>query len=215
MTADIDLSDILSTTTGHVTNISPSAPATDAKLDLHPSVGAVTSSINFYRDDGIDLLSSIINTELGGMNISSTVSLQLQGLVWPSADGLDGQVLSTDGAGILGWVDPVNVDDKVLDVNIHAGAMGVVDSVPVANLKSVKWIVTIENQALSKVVTFEILAQNKFGVGVDYSVYSRIGDRSVRHKASVAIDGGFMQLSITNEGSHPYGVSAHKIILGG
>lgn len=210
--ADINLSDILSTTTGTTTNISPSTPATDAALDLHPSTGAIQSSINFYQDDGTTLVAGMTATAAGGLNIYSPVNLSLQGLYWPASDGIAGQVLTTDGAGNLSWQSGAN---NILNTSILASLTSTIDSVSVTNLKSVKWLVTVENVTLSKITSYEVLAHNRFGTSVDYNIYSRIGNNNLRHGVAVVIAGGFMNLNITNNEIHTINVSINKIIIGG
>lgn len=103
---------------------------------------------------------------------------------------------------------------RLTDV-INPGATNVVDGVN-ADDKSVKWIVQVEDAVNTSIVTFELLALNKFGVSVDHVVYAKIGDFSIQFTIDVTIDNitspaGGMNLEVTNNESHDIAVTATRI----
>lgn len=210
----LNLSDVLSTVTGNNTNITPTELNQDAILHLHPSAGAEQSNINFFEDDGLTLLASIVSNTTTGFEISSESTLSLQGLIWPNVDGNSGQVLTTDGIGNLSWQDQTggsgnytSKDNTLTPTNTFT------DIFSSTGIKSVKWIITIEDLINSKMRCFEVLAMNKFGTAAQHNVGTLLGDRNIDYSFDVTISGGNFMLQITNNESNDLKISVLRITL--
>lgn len=85
----------------------------------------------------------------------------------------------------------------VTNIQVPASSTVVVDSVSEQYNRSVKWVVTVVNQPASKIQAFEILAVNKFGVDVNYTKYSTVGDK-INNTVDVVIMLGNIELQLTN-----------------
>ena len=108
---------------------------------------------------------------------------------------------------------------NILDTVIGAGNTVAVDGLSVTNLKSMKWIVTIEHPGPAspltpEIVSFEVLGLNKSGVDADHTVYARIGDKKIKYDVDVAIALGLMNLNITNNESDILNVCVTRIRTG-
>lgn len=73
---------------------------------------------------------AIISSNAGNIPLTpdTTGSVILDGLSWPQADGTNGQVLTTDGAGQLSWSSAGGGGEINTAANIGAGGVGVYDS---------------------------------------------------------------------------------------
>ena len=84
--------------------IKDSSGTTVRTVDPYIPVGDFSSLTDDLDVNGYDIVSSSARDI--AITPDSTGDLILDGLNWPQADGTDGQLLKTDGAGQLGWVSP-------------------------------------------------------------------------------------------------------------
>jgi len=83
------------------------------------------------------------------------------------------------------------------DITISASSSAVIDSVPAVNNRSLKWIITINDDTNSTITSYEILAVNRFNVDMRHTMYARVGD-FIDHGVNVQINAGNIELNIKN-----------------
>lgn len=105
-----------------------------------------------------------------------------------------------------------NVEDVTeITATVPAGNTIAIDGLSTTDMKSMKWIVTIEDITESRIRSFEVLGVNKFGIDADHNVYGKVGDRKIKYKVGVAITAGIMNLNITNNETHSLSVCATRV----
>jgi hypothetical protein len=104
---------------GHTGTVYNSAAQITAQVDGSPSSSQIPARLIFQVNNGV---SRTTKAELNSSGVWKTDSVQalttnanltlssngtgqiiLDGMTWPSGDGLNGQVLTTDGSGTLSW----------------------------------------------------------------------------------------------------------------
>lgn len=109
----------------------------DASIRLKPNGNGrvVIDGVNATDGVGVLEVGDIVNTGTDtlvlnssqGIELTATADVSIQGLIYPSADGTSGQVLTTDGAGNLYWNDAsaVGAFTDLSDVpNTYSGSAG-------------------------------------------------------------------------------------------
>ena len=83
------------------------------------------------------------------------------------------------------------------------------DSVVLATIRSVKWLVTITDSVAGDYKTYEVLAVHN-GTTALYSVYGIVGD-SISVFTNVVINGANMELELTNNSTNNLDIKVQRI----
>jgi hypothetical protein len=103
---------------------------------------------------------------------------------------------------------------KFLAIDIPGGNTLVVDSVPVTDRMTAKWLVTLTNYATTEIQSYEVLGNYFIGKSIpSYTASALIGDR-VKNKAEVILFGGELALEIENKETQTLHVDVCRFNMG-
>lgn len=78
-----------------------------------------------------------------------------------------------------------------------SGIINEIDLLDVNDVNTIKWIIELMDTTNEKILSFEILAINKFNTSIGYNKYAIIGDK-IDHILDISINSGFISLTIIN-----------------
>lgn len=100
------------------------------------------------------------------------------------------------------------------EASVAPAATVIMDTLPIAQYRSAKWLVSIEDDANSAYVTFEVLGIHD-GTNAESNTYGivHIGPRTVEWIVDLAVSVGNLQLSVTNDGSINFDIRVTRVAL--
>jgi len=82
--------------------------------------------------------------------------------------------------------------------SIIAGATALADSIPLAQFRTAKWLVTVTDATNDRILAYELFATITNGSTPTHTRYAVIGDTSILHVIDVVVTASTVDLSVTN-----------------